>query len=300
MKQKFDYVINDGTITITGLFGPSGDVIIPSTIDGLPVIGIGAQAFSGCTRLTSVTIPDSVTNIGDEAFRNCASLTSITIPDSVTSIGSDAFVRCIGLTNVTIGDSVTTIGESAFYSCTSLISVTIPDSVTTIGESGFDHCASLTNVTIGNSVTTIGDSAFFDCTSLTNVTIPSSVTTIGWNAFYGCTSLTDVKFEEGFVPKYFRIPEGDITVYKKLRNDVICTLKIPKEAKRVGGIIGNKCRAEYATVMEGDGLSFHDESFQYRIGEIVRPDKFDQNPLTECSSGIHFFLTKEEAEKYNL
>ena len=72
------------------------------------------SAFFGCSSLTSITIPNSVTSIGNWAFWNCSGLTSVTIPNSVTSIGDYAFQYCKGLTSVTIPKSVTSIGESAF------------------------------------------------------------------------------------------------------------------------------------------------------------------------------------------
>ena len=157
-----------------------------------PVTSIGQYAFSDCTSLTSITIPDSVTSIGYAAFWACTSLTSITIPDGVTSIGSFAFSYCTSLTSVTIPNSVTSIEDYAFHDCTSLTSVTIPNSVTEIGQSAFCNCDSLTSVTIPNSVTSIEDYAFRDCTSLTSITIPDSVTSIGGFAFSGCTSLKSV------------------------------------------------------------------------------------------------------------
>ena len=172
------------------------NLVIPASVEyeGVTcnVILIAHNAFSSCTSLTSVTIPNSVTSIGDYAFFSCSSLTSITIPNSVTSIGSSAFSRCSSLTSITIPNSVTSIGSSAFFSCTSLTSVTIPNSVTSIGNEAFSSCTSLTSITIPNSVTSIGQYAFYGCTSLTSITIPNSVTRIGYQTFYGCTSLTSV------------------------------------------------------------------------------------------------------------
>ena len=153
---------------------------------------VGNNAFDGCGKLTSVTIPNSVTSIGEEAFSNCSSLTSVTIPNSVTSIGYNAFKNCYSLTSVTIGESVTSIGYNAFQGCSSLSSVIIPNSVTIIGGWAFYDCSSLTSVTIPNSVTSIGDDAFKNCYSLTSVPIGKSVTSLGDDAFKNCYSLTSV------------------------------------------------------------------------------------------------------------
>ena len=141
--------------------------------------------------LKSVAITDETT-LGYGAFDDCSGLTSVTIPDSVTNIGSHAFYRCNGLTSVTIPDNVTNIGEYAFYDCSSLTSVTIPDSVTSIGSSAFSDCSGLTSVTILGNVTSIPDYTFYNCSGLTSVTIPDSVTSIGSSAFYNCSGLRDV------------------------------------------------------------------------------------------------------------
>ncbi len=203
---------------------------IPSSLKSVTVTGgnILCAAFSGCSGLTSITIPDGVTSIGNSAFYNCNGLTSITIPDSVTSIGIYAFYNCNGLTSITIPDIVTSIGTSAFDACSSLTSVhisdiakwcainfgdyanpltyadnlyvngvlvkdlIIPDNVTSIGVSAFWYFSGLTSVTIGNRVTSIGVSAFRGCSSLTSITISDSVTSIGDTAFWFCSGLKKV------------------------------------------------------------------------------------------------------------
>ena len=193
--------------------------------------GIAGGAFSG-SGLTSVTIPDSVTNIGYGAFSGCRDLTSIVVesnnpsfsslggvlfsgdkttlvgfpggrkgtydvPDSVTRIGDYAFYGCSGLASVTIPDSVTRIGDYAFYGCSGLTSVTIPDSVTSIGTYAFYGCSGLTSVTIPDSVTSIGANAFEGCSGLASVTIGNGVTRIGDYAFYGCSGLTNISVAAG-------------------------------------------------------------------------------------------------------
>ena len=107
---------------------------------------LGDYVFNGCSGLTSLTLPSSVTKIGCYALFNCIGLTSLTLPSSVTEIGEGAFLNCRGLTNFTIPSGVTSIGTSAFFCCYGLISLTIPSSVTAIGSQAFNACSELTSI----------------------------------------------------------------------------------------------------------------------------------------------------------
>ena len=223
------YLQDDGTYIVScGDAKHLSSIVIPNTYKGGAVVGIDNSAFLGCSNLTSVVIPDSVTSIGASAFSGCSSLTSVVIPDNVTSIGVWAFNGCSSLSQIIVDtgnnnyssidgnlyskdakvliqyaigkkdsefcipNSVTSIGNYAFLFCSSLTSVVIPDSVTSIGVNAFYDCSSLTSVVIGDSVTSIGDSAFSWCSSLTSVVIGDSVTSIGDSAFSDCSSLTSV------------------------------------------------------------------------------------------------------------
>ncbi len=203
----------DGTNSyLIGYKGTQTDLILPEKSPSGKNYEIYQYAFYYCSKLTSITIPSSVTSIGNYAFYDCSSLTSITIPSSVKGIGSYAFENCTNLTSVTIPDSVTSIGSYAFSRCSSLTSITIPSSVTSIGGYAFYGCpcietvdgvsyvdtwvigcdTALINVTLRDGTKGITMDAFWYCTRLTSITIPSSVTSIGTYAFSGCSGLTSI------------------------------------------------------------------------------------------------------------
>ncbi len=161
----FVYIYNEtlGGIEIKKYKGNDEIVSIPSEINGEKVVKIGNSAFWKC-EVTSVTIPDGITEIDNCAFLDCVRLTSIVIPDSVTRIGEAAFSACRGLKSIVIPNSVTQI-EKGVFNCCGLTSITIPDSVTVIEKYAFESCNQLHSIVIPDSVTRIGKAAFVRCTA---------------------------------------------------------------------------------------------------------------------------------------
>ena len=226
LGRDLDLMLYSGSMTLNAVYYqtislPEPEVVIPEKVyvgsTELTVTSIGAGAFSGCSNLTSVTIPEGVINIGGGAFSGCSGLTSVTIPEGVTSIGDYAFRGCSGLTSISVESGnpvydsrnncnalietatntliagcnntiipkgVTSIGNNAFLGCSGLTSVTIPEGVINIYGGAFAGCSNLSSVTIPEGVINIGAGAFVGCSNLTSVTIPEGVTSIGNYAFY--------------------------------------------------------------------------------------------------------------------
>ncbi len=162
---------------------PTGSLTIPSSVTysgrTYSVASIGNSAFSSCSGLTTVSIPNSVTSIGDYAFSDCMGLTTVSIPNSVTSIGDWAFTNCSGLTTVNFNaTNCTSMGNSSypvFSGCTSLSTLNIGSNVTNIPDYAFYGCSGLTSVTIGNSVRGIGENAFQNCSGLTAINYTGNI-----------------------------------------------------------------------------------------------------------------------------
>jgi hypothetical protein len=181
IHAQFVCITNNGSIEIVGYTGQGGALAIPAFINGLPVTSIEAGAFSDNSSLTSISIPDRVTNIGSAAFEDCT-FTNIDLGQGLASVGSAAFFSS-HLIGVTIPNSVMTIGTNAFANCLYLTNAVINDSPCDIQISAFQFCKNLRNVSAGNQIVSIDDHAFDDCTSLTNFIIPSTVSSIGRYAF---------------------------------------------------------------------------------------------------------------------
>lgn len=233
--SEFSYEVNEalGGISIKHYNGSSGTVKIPAEIDGKKVVEIYGDedtenifgAFIGCSGLTSVTIPETVTVISEYAFyandtlaeinvdKNnkiyssqdgilynkdmsklilcpCGKSGKVAVPDGVKEIGNRSFFNCAAVTEVTFPNSVESIGEHVFTWCKNLAAVTIPENVTVIRTNVFLGCEKLANVTIPKNVTVIDEGAFMECSALTSITIPDGVKSIGEFAFSSCKNLT--------------------------------------------------------------------------------------------------------------
>ena len=173
------YATNNNVITVTGYIGPGGGVVIPSTIEGWPVAGVGNRAFWNCAVLSGITFPNTITNLGNLAFAGCTALTGVTIPNSAS--GSGAFSNCTSLANIVVPGNVVSLGEREFSGCTALTTITIPSSLTNIGDWAFQNCFSLNSVCFqGNAP--VADSTVFDGSSnVTNYYLPK---TAGWGATF--------------------------------------------------------------------------------------------------------------------
>ena len=235
-SQALSWVTNsdNASLTITGFTAGEapGNLTIPSQINGMSVMAIGAYAFNGDSSLTNVAIPGSVINIGFQAFEGCVNLATLTLSNGVQTIADQAFYAT-QISQVTIPDSVTSIGTAAFNTSTLLNitvspgntaytsiddvlfnesgtvllqyprtradgSYTVPTGVLEIGPSAMS-APNLTNVSLPSSLLNIADYAFEQAASasgLMSVTIPVSVTNVGFHAFYG-TRLRDVLIPSG-------------------------------------------------------------------------------------------------------
>ena len=258
--QYLDYEIKNGEVTITDCDKSiTGELIIPSEIEGYPVVSIGGYAFENCNSLISITIPDSVTSIGDSAFEFCTALTSITIPDSVTSIGDKAFYGCSGLTSITIPEGVKSIPLWAFYDCISLKSIELPNSLECIDYSAFAGCISLKSIFIPDKVDCIGtqahdynpemwlfSSAFCRCTSLTEITVDKNnpyYCSDSDGVLYNKDKTALVRYPAGNKKTNFIIPTSVTTIEDDAfcENTSLTSIVVPDSVTSIGSSAFQSC-----------------------------------------------------------
>lgn len=226
--------ITNGEVTITDCVSTAkGEIAVPAKIEGYPVTAIGKEAFSGCSDITKISLPDTVKTIESAAFVNCSSLNSIVMPKNLVTIGESAFYEATALTSINIPASVTSIGEQAFYKCKALSKITVdannkyytngsdgvvfskdktvlvqypagskaesytvPNGIKTIGAYAFCSAENLKSVSFPASLTTIKSGAFLFAYDLESVVIPSNVTSVEGSAF-SCTGIKTAVIQDG-------------------------------------------------------------------------------------------------------
>lgn len=197
-KQNKDYIykINSdtNTVQIRQYIGSKKQVTIPKKIGGKKVTALSGSAFAN-TKVTKVTIPDSVTKLGAACFENCKQLRTITLPKKLKSIPYWTFKNCKALKTVTVRGNITKVGGAAFYQC---------EALTTVGNMKLDGieydafygCKLLTSsITFSEKCKEIPNRAFADCEQA-DITIPKTVTKIRAYAFANCQKLTKITVSE--------------------------------------------------------------------------------------------------------
>ena len=161
--------------------------------DDYQVTGIAANAFSNNTRITSITIPETVRTIGSNSFAGCTNLKTVVLPEYLDRIEDSAFYNCRMLREIEIPNTVSYIGSQAFYYCNSLQQINIPTNITTIYQATFFQCYNLKEVVIPSNVRNIQPEAFYGCTSLEKLTLNEGLVSISSGAFYNCYNLVEIE-----------------------------------------------------------------------------------------------------------
>ena len=213
---------NEKSITITGIGSFTGtELIIPAYIEGLPVTHIYWEAFSGNQTITSLYIPDTITNMDTGIFRNCTSLSTVVLSDSLYQIAYEIFDGCTSLnfneyqnglylgtknnpyfalidvkdekvSSITIHEDCKIIAGGSLASLSNLTEVVIPEGLISIGDVAFAYSGKLSKINIPDSVTLLGSRSFAGCTSLESIEIGKGIDTLYYNTFDYCTSLVSV------------------------------------------------------------------------------------------------------------
>ncbi len=166
------YEIDSGEVTITGCDREQiqGDIVIPQTLGGIPVTGIGEKAFYYCNGITSVMIDDNIKSIGKSAFAFCGALSEVILPDTIEDIPDEAFYMCFNLSKVNLSKTnIKRIGVRAFGYCEFIQNVTLPETLEKVDAEAFNWCSSIENIIIGKNASEIALEAFSKCYAIRNV-----------------------------------------------------------------------------------------------------------------------------------
>ena len=250
-----------GTATVTDYRGSKRDVAVPATVKyegaDYPVTVIGDFAFSYCSALQSITLPEGVQSIGDNAFQSCTALQSVTLPKGLQAIGTSAFYSCSALQSVTFPQGLQNIGESAFTNCTALQSVTLPERLQSIGRSAFSYCTALQSVTFPQELQNIGTSAFFNCPLRSITSLAATPPAIENGTFdYDTYATATLTVPEGTEAAY-RAAEGwKLFFYSTKTDGIIYTVDAETQTAIVTDADANITTANVLATVEYEGTEY--------------------------------------------
>ncbi len=229
--------------------------------------------FYGCTSLTELTLPNTVTTIGSSIIAGTA-IQEFTVPTGVTVISSNAFADCTQLVSITLPNNITVIEYYAFLGCASLKQIDIPTSLEKLEQNAFEGCVSLEKVILPETTTSIGYEIFKNCSSLSQVKLPSNLKEIGQYTFFGCKSLTQITLP---------------STLERLANSAfegsgLTSVSIPATVKRVGSRIFANCTQLTSVVFEGDDNVIGSQMFlgATALESIVLPKNTQEIPVQFC------------------
>lgn len=266
-----NYSIDSSTSAITGYTGSEANVVIPDTVNGIPVEVIGARVFSSNESIKKVTVPSGVVMIEEEAFLNCPNLESVVLPKGVEDIEKLSFFMCQNLESITIRSGLTCIETNAFYGCEDLKEIVLPNTLEDIEDYAFMGCTSLRKVAIPNGVNYLGTGAFKDCTSLKEISIPNTVTDIDEGLLEGTSA--KIVCEQGSAAYQYAQKYGiEVTVVDKVENITQETAD-PTSTPEDDDDTSNGYSIEY--VLKGGTLSGvvideYDGTYSLRLPKAVR------------------------------
>ena len=224
-----------GWIEIIRVSNAEGVVVIPDTIDGLPVRDVSAGTFMNCDKVTDVILPEGIDGVWTRTFENCTGLRTVHLPSTVAVISDGAFINCTSLVHINLPQALTEIGVCAFKGCVRLSHAEFPEGLQYIQASAFRNCKSLKRITLPGSLVHLEQKAFDGCKQLQHVTVRGSDTRIAEGAFTGCDRLQAFSIESEF-PSY--VFTKDMLIETADRT-LVCFLTKGREEIEIPGRLAN-------------------------------------------------------------